>query len=135
MLNTERIHTMIKINRYEEGPKRHNLKINGMFRSDYIGMALVKNFFCVTIGYLIMLAIYVLYHLEYFMEHWFKEDLYGLIGDIFLIYLVLLAVYSGLVYIICTVRYQKMKKYIKAYDGELKKLEELYFQNARGEEE
>ena len=135
MLNQERIHTMIRLNRFEEGPERDYLKINGMYRSDYIGMALLKNFFCVTIGYLLILTVYVLYHLEYFMEHWFKADLFGLVRSCILGYLALLALYSGIVYIICTVRYKKMKKYIKAYDGELKKLEEQYFQNTRREDE
>lgn len=133
MLNTERIHIMTKLNRYEEGVEKEYFRINEMYRSDYIGMALLKNFCFVTIGYIVILIVCGLYHLDYLLGQWFKMDLTGLAEQLIVGYLIVLVVYSLLVYLVCTVRYARMKKYIKAYDAELKKLEEQYSQNDRRE--
>lgn len=134
MLNSERIRTMTKLNRYEEGPNSDYLKLNHMYRSDYIGMALHKNFFCITIGYLLLLGIGCLYHFEFLTMNWFHLDLIAVLLNILKWYVILLVVYSILVYIICSVRYKKMKDYVKFYDQELSNLEEQYGNNTKKNE-
>lgn len=133
MLNTDRIRIMTKLNRYEQGNKKDYLKINEMYRSDYIGMSLLKNFFCVTTGYILLLGIGGLYHLDFLMATWFKLDLLRLFEILIGGYLITLAVYSLMVYVICTVRYAKMKQYVREYDAQLQNLEEQYAQNDRRE--
>lgn len=126
MLNTDRIKTMTKLHKLEEGPDSDYLKVNHIYRSDYIGMALIKNFLAITFAYLLILAVGGLYHFEFLAAQWFKLDLMAVVKNIVVWYLVLIILYSVVVYIICSVRYKKMKKYIKIYDEELKNLEEQY---------
>ena len=126
MLNADRIRTMTKLHKLEEGPDSDYLKVNQTYRSDYIGMALIKNFFAITVGYLLVLAVCGAYHFEFLAAQWFKLDLMAVIKTIVMWYLILLVLYSVLVYIICSVRYVRMKKFIKIYDEELKNLEEQY---------
>lgn len=47
MLNKEKVRLMTKLARYEQKEEKRYLKISKYYRSDYIGIALLKNFFCV----------------------------------------------------------------------------------------
>jgi len=52
MLNEEKIKIMNKLAMYEQGEGKKYLPVSRYYRSDYIGLAMIKNFFLVTIGYL-----------------------------------------------------------------------------------
>ena len=51
MINEEKVKIMTKLAMYEQGKGRKYLPVSKYYRSDYIGLALIKNFFLVTIGY------------------------------------------------------------------------------------
>lgn len=134
MLNVERIRTMTKLSRYEVGPNSEYLKLNQMYRSDYIGMALLRNFFCITVGYLFAVGLGCLYHFDFLANNWFKVDLAAVITRIVVIYLSLLIGYSVFVYIRCSVKYKKMQVYIKEYAQELHNLETQYENPVKNDE-
>ena len=52
MLNKEKVRLMTKLARYEQKEEKRYLKISKYYRSDYIGIALLKNFFASTIAYI-----------------------------------------------------------------------------------
>ena len=56
MLNEEKIKIMNKLAMYEQGEGKKYLPVSRYYRSDYIGLAMIKNFFLVTIGYCLILA-------------------------------------------------------------------------------
>ena len=45
MLNNQKIKKMHKLALYESGEGKRHLAISNYYRSDYIGLALIKNFF------------------------------------------------------------------------------------------
>ena len=45
MLDTQKIKKMHKLAVYESGEGKQHLAISNYYRSDYIGLALIKNFF------------------------------------------------------------------------------------------
>ena len=51
MVNEEKVKVMNRLAMYEHGEGRKYLPVSRYYRSDYIGLALIKNFFLVTIGY------------------------------------------------------------------------------------
>ena len=55
MLNEEKIKIMNKLAMYEQGEGKKYLPVSRYYRSDYIGLAMIKNFFLVTIGYCLIL--------------------------------------------------------------------------------
>lgn len=126
MLNEEKIRGMTNLARFEDGSGREALRISGMYRSDYIGMALIKNFFAVTIGYVLVLALVAVYHLEFLMDELHHMNLGVLIAEILLVYIILLVVYTAITYIVCSVRYERARKNVHSYDQELAKLEKQY---------
>ena len=56
MLNEEKIKIMNKLAMYEQGEGKKYLPVSRYYRSDYIGLAMIKNFFLVTIGYCLILS-------------------------------------------------------------------------------
>ena len=65
MINEEKVKIMTKLAMYEQGRGRKHLPVSRYYRSDYIGLALIKNFFLVTIGYVLIVAAVAVYFGEY----------------------------------------------------------------------
>ena len=65
MINEEKVKIMDRLAVYEKQEGRKYLPVSKYYRSDYIGLALIKNFFLVTIGYGLILAVIAAYNLEY----------------------------------------------------------------------
>ncbi len=75
MVNEEKVKIMNRLAMYEHGEGRKYLPVSRFYRSDYIGLALIKNFFLVTIGYVLGLAGVAAYFSEYLMDNVNKINL------------------------------------------------------------
>ena len=75
MINEEKVKIMTKLAMYEQGRGRKYLPVSRYYRSDYIGLALIKNFFLVTIGYVLIVAAVAVYFGEYLLENIHKMNL------------------------------------------------------------
>ena len=126
MLNEERIVLMTKLAAYEAGEGKKNTAIGKYFRSDYIGVQVIKSVLSATIAFAIGFGLYVLYDFEHLMMDIYKMDLFIFAKNVLMIYFAVVAVYAVLTYIIYTYRYSKAKKSLKNYYGNLKKLSALY---------
>ena len=126
MLNLEKIRTMNKLAIYEKTEGRKYIPVSKYYRSDYIGLALIKNFFLVTIGYVLIIAAVGVYFSDYLMENIHKMDLVQTGTRILTGYVAALVVFSVLTYILYSVRYHKAKKSVRGYYQELTKLEKMY---------
>lgn len=126
MINEEKVKIMTKIAMYEQGSGRKYLPISRYYRSDYIGLALIKNFFLVTIGYILVMAAVSVYFGEYLLENIHKMNLMAVGAYIIIGYIVVLAAYSVVTYIQYSVRYYRAKKSVKQYYGALTELSRIY---------
>lgn len=126
MLNEEKVKVMTSLAMYEQGEGKKYLPVSKYYRSDYIGLALIKNFFLVTIGYVLILAGLAAYFAEYLMSNIHKMNLVNLSVYVILGYVVLLIFYSLLTYVQYSIRYYRAKKSVKNYYIELTKLEKMY---------
>ena len=123
MINEEKVKIMDRLAVYEKQEGRKYLPVSKYYRSDYIGLALIKNFFLVTIGYGLILAVIAAYNLEYLLDN---VDLISLGVVVLGGYIGILVLYSVLTYIQYTVKYHKAKKSVKQYYTQLTKLEKIY---------
>ena len=114
MVNEEKVKIMNRLAMYEHGEGRKYLPVSRYYRSDYIGLALIRNFFLVTIGYILGLAGVAAYFSEYLMDNVNKINL------------VVLVVYSILTYIQYSVKYFRAKKSVREYYQDLTRLEKIY---------
>lgn len=126
MLNEEKVKIMTELAMYEKGEGKKYLPVSRYYRSDYIGLALIKNFFLVTIGYALILAGLAAYFAEYLMNNIHKMNLVNLGIYVILGYVALLVFYSCLTYVQYSVRYHRAKKSVKNYYIGLTKLEKMY---------
>lgn len=126
MINEEKVKIMTQIAMYEQGKGKKYLPISKYYRSDYIGLALIKNFFLVTIGYALVLAAVGVYYGEYLMGNIHKMNLVSIGIYILVGYVIALVGYSILTYIQYSVKYYKAKKSVREYYGQLTKLNKIY---------
>ena len=144
MLDEKRIRQMTKLAFFEKKEEKNALRIGRYFRSDYIGKELLKNFFLASIGYILVLAVAVLYHIEWLVDEIDTIDLQFAAGCLIASYLCFLAVYSIAVYVISTIRYQGAQKKLKwaadfefalfpyLVNGIKNHLEDAYFRDMSG---
>ena len=126
MVNEEKVRIMTNLAMYEQGEGKKHLPISRFYRSDYLGNALIKNFFLVTIGYFLILASTAAYFGEYLMENIHKMNLISTAAYIIIGYAVVVVLYTLITYIRFSVKYYQAKKSVKEYFAELNKLNKMY---------
>ncbi len=126
MLNEERVILMTKMASYEEHEGKENMKIGKYFRGDYIAVEVLKSVFCATIAFAVILALYVLYDFEVFVQEIYKMDLVAFAKTLLTYYGVAVVLYGAATYVVCAYRYYKARRSLKLYYQNLKKLNSLY---------
>ena len=126
MLNEERVILMTKLASYEEHEGKENMKIGKYFRSDYIAVQVLKSVIYATIAFALIMALFVFYDFEVFMQEIYKMDLIEFAKKILMYYGIVIVGYGAISYGICAYRYSKARKSLKRYYQNLKKLNSLY---------
>lgn len=126
MINEEKVKIMTELAMYEQGKGKKYLPVSRYYRSDYIGLALIKNFFLVTIGYVLLVAAVGVYFGEYLLENIHKMNVVALGIYIIIGYVIVLVAYSVLTYIQYSVKYYQAKKSVRQYYSELTELNKIY---------
>ena len=126
MLSQERIKLMTKMAAYEENEGRKYMSIGSYFRSDYMGMQVIRSVICGTLAFLLLAGLYVYYHFETMMQDIYKMDLMLVGRKVLFYYIVFIAVYSVLTYVIYSFRYSRAKRSLKHYYYHLKQLAAIY---------
>lgn len=121
-MDTEKIRKMAKLEAYTQEAKEE-MKPARYYRSDYIGMKLIKNFFLVTIGYVIILGGYLGINSEEIFEQIYVTDMHMRIYGWIALYIVVLILYSLLTYVVGTLRYAKAKKMEHYLDRQLQSMQ------------
>lgn len=117
---------MTELARYEEGKGKEELRIAKYYRSDYIGIALFKNFILASIGYVVVLLLIASYFSEYLLDNVHKMNLILLAVIVIGGYIITLTLYSVVTYTIYFLRYSRAQRGVKAFDQKLAELEHLY---------
>lgn len=126
MVNEKKIRLMTQLSRYEENDGKEDLKIMKYYRSDYLGVALLKNFFLTTLGYGIILILVFAYFSDHFLNNMNDINLILLAVVILGGYVIMLTLYSVITYSIYSLKYSKVKRKIQYYDQKLTELSDLY---------
>lgn len=126
MLNEERIILMTQLAAYEVNEGKRNVKIGNYFRSDYIAVQVLKSVVSASIAFALVFALYVFYDFENFMQDLYKIDLIAFARNVLIWYGVSVVAYGVITYIVCTYRYSRVKKSLRCYYYNLKKLNSLY---------
>lgn len=126
MLNEERVILMTKMTSYEENEGRKNMATGRYFRSDYVSIQVIKAVINATLAFAVLFGVYILYDLENFMQNIYKIDLLAFGKEVLTRYVIWVAGYAAVCYLISTVRYSEVRRNLKRYYNNLKKLGSLY---------
>lgn len=126
MINEERVILMTKLASYEANEGRRASKVSRYFRGDYVSVHLLKGWISITVVYVLLVALTVLYDFESFMENLYKMDYMAFAREIIMWYVIFAVVYLVAVYVAYTYRYMKARKSLKRYSQNLKKLGSMY---------
>ena len=126
MLNEERIILMTQMASYEQNEGKKNMAVGRFFRSDYVAIQVLKSVLCASLAYAIGFALFIFYDFEVFMQDIYKMDLIAFAKNVLFYYAVTVIAYGIISYVIYTYRYAKVKKSLKCYYQNLKKLNTMY---------
>lgn len=126
MLNKDRIRLMTQLAAYEQNEGKEYMPMSQYYRKDYVGLQMIKTFFCSTIAFCILFLLHILYELDAWMEELYQMDYQTYMIDILLKYIVFVLVYQVIAWIVYSLRYQKGHKSQKQYHNKLKRVEKLY---------
>jgi len=126
MLNAEKVSLMTKLARYENEQGQADLKVSRYYRSDYIGIGLLKNLIIISIGYIFLWGLIVAYNLDFLLDNLHKLNFGYVIFEVIIGYAVIVVIYSVITYIMRHSRYEKAQQSVKGYQAKLGDLMELY---------
>lgn len=128
MLNQERVEEMIRLAIFDQREGEACKPMIQYFRRDYIVKELLKSFVTGTLAFAIMIGLGVMCQAEELVNSLNKVDFKGILTGFGVAYLIFMAVYFGVTYVIYYRRYSIGRQNVKKYYVHLKKVNRLYHQ-------
>lgn len=128
MLNQERVEEMIRLAIFDQREGEACKPMIQYFRRDYIVKELLKSFVTGTLAFAIMIGLGVMCQAEELVNSLNKVDFKGILTGFGMAYLIFMAVYFGVTYVIYYRRYSIGRQNVKKYYVHLKKVNRLYHQ-------
>ncbi|MEY8516536.1 hypothetical protein AALC25_06295 [Lachnospiraceae bacterium 29-84] len=125
MLDEERIRLMTKMASYEEREGKEYMPIKQYYKKDYVGLHMIFTFFSSTVCFGILVLFWIIYKMEDLTELLNNGNWYSLGSSVLVNYLVFIAIYQLIAYIVYSRRYKKAASSVKDYYTFLKKVQRL----------
>ena len=126
MLNNEKIILMTKLSLYEQKNQKKEIKTSKYFKSDYMAIKMLSSFVCVTVAYLLCIALWFMYSSTSVITSLTTTGRFTLLIFILvLVYVVLTVLYMAFSYAFYSHRFRIMRKHLKEYNGDLKTLHRI----------
>lgn len=126
MLNDRKVRLMTKLAMYEGKEGKQDIKLSKYYKTDYARLQVLKTGITVTFAYILLLAMYVLYNLEYFIEDAVIIEWAELGKKALGIYLAIMTVYLIFTLVGFSIRYSISRKKLSKYFRMLRKLRTMY---------
>lgn len=128
MLNQERVEEMIRLAVFDQKEGEACKPMIQYFRKDYIVKELLKSFVTGTLAFGIIIGLGVMYQAENIVNSLNKVDIRGALIEFGTAYLIFMAVYFIVTYVIYYRRYSAGRQKVKKYYVHLKKVSRSYHQ-------
>ena len=126
MLNNRKVRLMTRLAIYEQTEGKEDVRLSKYFQTDYVRLNVLKSVVAVTVGYLLILLLLVVYHSEYLIREAVTLDYRGMITRYIGIYIVILTVYGAVCMIGYMIKYRASRKKLAKYFRMLRRLRSLY---------
>ena len=126
MLNNRKVRLMTRLAIYEQTEGKEDVRISKYFQTDYVRLNVLKSVVAITIGYLLILLLLILYHSEYLIREAVTLDYRGMVTRYAGIYVIILTVYGALCMIGYMIKYRASRKKLAKYFRMLRRLRTIY---------
>ncbi len=126
MLNIRKTRLMTKLALYETGEGRRDIRLSKYYKTDYVRLQILKTVLAVTVGYILILLMVVLYKSEYLIAQAVNLDYRAIGVTVFVIYAVLLTVYIVGAIIGYSIQYDLSRGKLTRYFRILKIMKKIY---------
>ncbi|MEE3420460.1 MAG: hypothetical protein VZR02_05090 [Lachnospiraceae bacterium] len=124
-MNEIHLREMVPLAMYETKEDKKALRICKYYKSDYIAVQLLKTFFLTTIAYLLVLGLVAAGNIDWLLDNIDSFDPMKLGSILLILYIVVLAIYMIITFVISKRRYEAAKKSVRAYEIQLRRLEKM----------
>ena len=126
MLDNRKIRLMTQLALYEKKVGKEDIKLSKFYRTDYVRLQVLKTGVMVTIGYLLLLALLVIYQSEYLIANAVDLDYKSIGLKVLGVYLVILTAFVISTLLGFSIKYRYSRKKLSKYFRMLKKLRHIY---------
>lgn len=126
MLNNRKVRLMSRLAMYEQNEGKEDVRMSKYFRTDYVRLNVLKTVVAVTLGYLLVLVLLIVYHSEYLIREAVSLDYKGMLLRYVGIYIIILVVYCSFAMIGYMLKYRASRKKLAKYFRMLRRLRSLY---------
>ncbi|MBD5135782.1 MAG: hypothetical protein HDT39_07455 [Lachnospiraceae bacterium] len=130
MVNEDKVKLMTHLALYEQKESK-SIKMAKYFRDDYIGLNMLNTAILITVCYVFILLLGIIYRIDYLMNNITEIDIWGIGRKLVIIYIALLVIYMLLAYIVYSVKFRVAQESNKSYSEDLKKLCRMYKREKR----
>ncbi len=126
MLKEEKIRLMIRLADYEQNQGKLDLERTRYYKMDYVRLQILKTLVSVTGAVFLVVLLVGMYHIEYIITNALSLN-YAEMGKFcFVIYVLLLFLFSAITVSVASVQYEMSKKRVKDYYATLQELLDYY---------
>lgn len=126
MLNNRKVRLMTRLAMYEQKEGKEDIRLSKYFRTDYVRLQVLKSVVALTVGYLLLLLLLVVYRSEYLIQNAVVLDYQGMVLRYAGIYVIVLAIYCSMVMIGYMMQYRSSRKKLAKYFRMLRRLRCIY---------
>ena len=134
MLNEEKIRLMTGIAMFEKKAEKESFPVNRYFKSDYVGIHMIRSFISYTITCILCFTLWLLYQFEDILNTMDIEVLISWGRTIGIYYAAGLVIYLLITHRVYSRRYDAALKNMKIYQAKLRRLERRYEVQAASKE-
>lgn len=126
MLNNKKIRNMTKLSMYEQGCGKEDIAMAKFYKSDYVRYNILKTCVSVTLAYLLILLMIVVYNSEMIISEAVSMDWRAIGMKALAVYILIMTAYIIGSIIGYNVKYEKSRARLARYYKRLRHLERQY---------
>lgn len=127
MLNVEKVKSMTKAAAYENGLEKKNIEISSYYRTDYLGLQMLKSGVAYTVSFGILILLWAMGRMETLLLMISDRDYREVfIRTMILLFTAGLIAYEIAVYSYYSKRHRNAKKSVGKYQSHLKHIYKIY---------
>ncbi|MBP5249683.1 MAG: hypothetical protein J6Z46_06730 [Lachnospiraceae bacterium] len=126
MINNRKVRLMTRLAIFEESEGKEDLKLGQYFRRDYIRLQIFKNIIAVTIGFALLVGLYMGYEIEFLVKEAVNIDYFAMAMRFLGLYLVVLLIYVACAVVFSMLHYNASRKKLAKYFRMLRRMRTFY---------